>query len=268
MGMEVFRKIADECAGHPVKLWLHFLGEPLLNRDLPDLIAYAKARGISQVGLSTNAFFLTRDIGERLIRAGLDRLECSVDGFDRESYRDLRRSDGFDRVVENTRGFLQLKRELGAALPAVSLQFMKTPAVVQRLPAIRAFWKPWLGERDFLMTIEDMSFAGTIRQAGQPRRREPCGWLWQYLVVLWNGDVVTCASDFDGKRVMGNLHREGLLDIWRGPAYEALRRQHAEGRYAEAGICHGCDDWALADGHGYQNVIGEARLRSSEDPSS
>jgi radical SAM protein with 4Fe4S-binding SPASM domain len=268
MGMDLFRKIADECAGHPVKLWLHFLGEPLLNRDLPGLIAYAKDRGIPQVGLSTNAFFLTPDIGEKLIRAGLDRLECSVDGFDAESYRRVRRSDGFDRVVENTRGFLQLKRELGAAHPAVSLQFMRTPGVVEHLPAIRAFWQPWLGERDFLMTIEDMSFAGTMRQAEVARRREPCGWLWEYLVVLWNGDVVTCASDYDGTRVMGNLGRERLLDVWRGPAYEELRRKHAEGRYAEAGICHGCDDWALADGHGYQNVIEEAQLRSREDSSS
>src|SRR5262245_25962171 len=87
LGADVFRKIADECAGHDVKLWLHFLGEPLLNRDLPALVAYAKERGIPQVGLSTNAFFLTRETGEKLIQAGLERLDCSVGRLYRGYFR-------------------------------------------------------------------------------------------------------------------------------------------------------------------------------------
>jgi radical SAM protein with 4Fe4S-binding SPASM domain len=264
MGVGLFRKIVDECVGRDVTLWLHFLGEPLLNRDLPNLVAYAKEQSIPQVGLSTNAFFLTPQIGEHLIRAGLDRLECSVDGFDRASYLHLRRSTRFDRVVANIKGFLRLKREVGADRPALSIQFMKTPGILENLPAIRAFWKPWLGKRDFIMTIEDISFAGTMRDPKRARLREPCPWLWRYLVILWNGDVVTCASDYDGKRVMGNLLEQSLLDVWHGDAYRELRRKHAQGRFAETGICHGCDDWALADGHGYENVIEEGGVGSNE----
>jgi radical SAM protein with 4Fe4S-binding SPASM domain len=196
-------------------------------------------------------------MGEKLIRAGLDRMECSIDGFDSASYRQLRRSEGFDRVVANTRGFLQLKRELGSDRPVVSIQFMKTPEVAAHVPAIRAFWKPWLGERDFIMTIADISFAGTMRDTGGAPRREPCQWLWNYLVILWNGDVVTCASDFDGERVMGNLREQSLAEIWHGAGYRELRRKQLEGRYGECGICAGCDDWALADGHGYQNILDE-----------
>jgi radical SAM protein with 4Fe4S-binding SPASM domain len=268
MGVDLFRKIADECAGRDVKLWLHFLGEPLLNRDLPALIVCAKERGIEQVGLSTNAFFLTREMGEKLIRAGLDRLECSVDGFDRASYLQVRRSEAFDRVVENTKGFLQLKRELGADRPSLSIQLMRTPGVAENLPAIRAFWKPWLGEHDFIMTIEDISFAGALRGPRPAGRREPCRWLWHYLVVLWNGDVVTCASDYDGQRVMGNLREQSLGDVWHGRAYRKLRELHAQGRYGEAGICHGCDDWALSDGRGYENVVEEGRVSGREEVSS
>jgi radical SAM protein with 4Fe4S-binding SPASM domain len=232
------------------------------------MIAYAKEQGIPQVGLSTNAFFLTRQIGEKLIRAGLDRIECSVDGFDQASYLQVRRSAKFDLVVENVTGFLRLKREVGADGPTLSIQFMKTPGVVANLPAIRAFWKPWLGERDFIMTIEDMSFAGAMRDPQGARPREPCRWLWNYLVILWNGDVVTCASDYDGERVMGSLREQSLLEIWHGRAYRELREHHARGRYAETGLCHGCDDWALADGHGYKNVVDKGGVSSSEAVSS
>jgi radical SAM protein with 4Fe4S-binding SPASM domain len=257
MGLALFQKIIDECRGREVRLWLHFLGEPLLNRDLPAMVAYAKAQGLPQVGFSTNGFFLTQELGEKLIESGLDRLECSVDGVDPESYLQLRRSREFHRVVANLQGFLRLRRELGAERPTVTIQFMKTPQTLAFLSQAREFWRPQLGPRDFLMTIEDISFAGEMRGTRYGGDRLPCKWLWHYAVILWNGDVVTCVSDYDGTRVMGNMHQQSLEAIWRSPAYEALRRTHLEKRFAEGGICAGCDDWALADGHGYQNIDGE-----------
>jgi radical SAM protein with 4Fe4S-binding SPASM domain len=257
MGLELFKKIIKECQGHEVRLWLHFLGEPLLNRDLPAMVAFAKAQDLPQVGFSTNGFFLTRELGAQLIRAGLDRLECSVDGVDPASYLQLRRSREFPRVVTNLQGFLELRNAMGSERPTVTIQFMKTPETVAFLPQAQAFWKPMLRGRDFLMTIEDMSFAGEMRGARYALERQPCRWLWNYLVVLWNGDVVTCVSDYDGSRVMGNVRQQTLAAIWQSPGYEDLRRTHLERRFSEGGICAGCDDWALADGHGYQSVEGE-----------
>lgn len=254
MGLELFKQLIEECRGHQVKLWLHFLGEPLLNRDLPAMITYAKERGISQVGFSTNGFFLTHDLGEKLLQAGVDRLECSIDGVDPASYQHLRRSREFQRVVTNLRGFLELRNSMGLERPTVTIQFMRTAETVAALPQAQAFWKPLLRGRDFLMTIEDISFAGTMREARYGSERQPCKWLWNYVLVLWNGDVVTCASDYDGSRVMGNVRQQSLTAIWQSSAYQALRRLHDAKRFHEGGICAGCDDWALADGHGYQAV--------------
>ncbi len=253
----LFRKIADECAPYDPKIWLHFLGEPLLHKRLPELIAYGKARGLTQLGFSTNAFFLTPALGEQLIRSGLDRLECSVDGLDAETFKRLRRSDEFPRVVKNVRQFLEVRRSLGSETPVVTLAFMKTPQNVRDLPAIREMWTPWLGKKDFLMMIDDLSFAGEMRDPDAPEVRTPCRWLWNYVVILRSGDVVTCASDYDGHRVMGNVGEQTLLAIWNSSPYEALRRVHAEGRWREGGLCAGCDDWKLADGHGYENVLVE-----------
>lgn len=254
---EVFRKVVDECAPHDPKIWLHFLGEPLLHKRLPELIAYGKAQGLTQLGLSTNAFFLTAALAEKLIRSGLDRLECSVDGLDVETFRRLRRCEEFPRVVKNVRQFLELRQSLGEETPVVTLAFMRTPKNLEDLAAIREMWAAWLGKRDFLMMIDDLSFAGEMRGADGSEARTPCRWLWNYAVILWNGDVVTCASDYDGHRVMGNVKEQSLAAIWRGPAYQALRCIHAEGRWGKAGLCAGCDDWKLVDGRGYKNVLVE-----------
>ena len=76
-------------------------------------------------------------------------------------------------------------------------------------------------------------------------------------MIFWNGDVVTCGSDYNATRVMGNVREQRLAEIWHSATYEELRRKHLEGRFTAAGICAGCDDWALADGHGYQYVEAE-----------
>ena len=49
MPRDLFAKIAAECARYDTVLWLHFLGEPLLHRELPALVRDAKQAGVGQV---------------------------------------------------------------------------------------------------------------------------------------------------------------------------------------------------------------------------
>lgn len=67
----------------------------------------------------------------------------------------------------------------------------------------------------------------------------PCPFPWQYLVVQWNGDVVVCCRDYNGKNVMGNVSDSSLQDIWNGPAYEHFRKCMTDGTYADP-ICQHC----------------------------
>jgi MoaA/NifB/PqqE/SkfB family radical SAM enzyme len=52
-------------------------GEPLMHPELPEIVAYADRR--AQVSITTNGFLLTRDLIERLNRAGLANMEVSID---------------------------------------------------------------------------------------------------------------------------------------------------------------------------------------------
>src|SRR5436190_23016223 len=75
MPLDRFARIAAECAAHPTRLWLHFLGEPLLHRGLARMIRLAKDAGVREVGLSTNAVTLHGALADALLDSGLDRLE-------------------------------------------------------------------------------------------------------------------------------------------------------------------------------------------------
>ncbi len=56
-------------------------GEPLLRRELPDMIRSAKEQGIPDVAITTNASLLARRLPE-LLDAGLDRVNISLDAID------------------------------------------------------------------------------------------------------------------------------------------------------------------------------------------
>ena len=116
-----FRRIVDQFPTLD-RAVLHGIGEPLLNRDLPPMIAHLHDRGASTV-FNSNAITLSPPRGNALIEAGLDELRVSVDATTPETYARVRGVDAFDKVMRNLERFAALKRERGAATPRVSLWF-------------------------------------------------------------------------------------------------------------------------------------------------
>jgi MoaA/NifB/PqqE/SkfB family radical SAM enzyme len=263
MEADVFERVVAECARHETRLWLHFLGEPLLHRGLVRMIGLAKAAGVREVGLSTNAVTLRGALADALLDSGLDRLECSLDADDPEAYRRMRGRDHFERVAGNVRAFLARKRAAGRDRPVTSIQFMRTPEVEDALAPLVEAWRPHLGAHDFIMTIAPAGFAGAIGVEAAPREspRVPCRWLFSSLMVLQDGTVTMCGADWDAHAPLGHVHDQSLAAIWHGAEMARRRRAHLEGRFDAVAVCGGCDDWRLADASGYVNAVTELDAR-------
>src|ERR1700730_8601318 len=110
-----FRRIVDQ---FPVleRVVLHGLGEPLLNKDLPRMISYLKARG-TYVLFNSNGIALTARRGQAIIDAGLDEYRLSMDGATRATYAHVRGVDAFDKIWRNVRAFTALQKEQHASRP-------------------------------------------------------------------------------------------------------------------------------------------------------
>ncbi len=112
---------------------LHGIGEPLLNREIFDIVAYLKTR-VARVLFNSDAISLTAPRARRLIESGLDEYRVSMDAATRDTYRRIRGVDQFDRVVDNVRRLTALARDLGRATPRVSLWFTAARANLDELP--------------------------------------------------------------------------------------------------------------------------------------
>lgn len=93
-------------------------GEPLLRRDLPELISMTKRTpGIEVVKITTNGLLLERRL-QALIDAGIDGINLSLDTLDADRFRSITRRDEFTRV----RRALDLL--LGTPLPGIKINML------------------------------------------------------------------------------------------------------------------------------------------------
>ena len=129
-------KVKTIAAQFPVleRVVLHGIGEPLLNREIFEIVAYLKSRAVT-VLFNSDAISLTARRALRLIESGLDEYRVSIDAATRQTYRALRGVDQFDRVVANVRRLVDLERERNRSTPRVSLWFTASRGNLQELPA-------------------------------------------------------------------------------------------------------------------------------------
>lgn len=97
---EEIGRIVEIAAGLGIRSIRLTGGEPLVRAELPNLIhQLAGIQGIDDVALTTNGILLA-DQAEALKRAGLNRINISLDTLREESFRRIARRDGLDRVLE------------------------------------------------------------------------------------------------------------------------------------------------------------------------
>ncbi|MEJ5357587.1 MAG: GTP 3',8-cyclase MoaA [Desulfobacterales bacterium] len=98
-------------------------GEPLLRRDLPTLLAgIHRLPGIRDLSLTTNGLLLEEHL-ERLIAAGLRRVNVSLDTLKRERYREITGVDALGRVLA------AIDAALAAGLHPVKINVVALPGV-------------------------------------------------------------------------------------------------------------------------------------------
>lgn len=113
---------------------LHGIGEPLINKELPQMIRYLKERNV-YVLFNSNGTMLYPHIQRELIESGLDEYRISLDAADAETFARVRGLPRFNLIVKNVREFVALKKELGVERPRLSLWLVGLKETLIELPA-------------------------------------------------------------------------------------------------------------------------------------
>jgi len=243
MDLALFRKVIDEAGRFVFDVNLIHRGEGLLHPEFPGMVRYSHEAGI-QTKFHTNATLLDEARSRALIAAGLDRISFSFDGYDRKTYESIRVNADFERTLGNVVRFLEIKRELGSKTPYAALELIHFPDADKAAGpgGKRAFLDRFRGLPLDRFEIKEMhNWAGEIPAKASRKKYAPCTFLWQALVIFWDGAVLPCTQDFHGYYTLGNVRESSLQDIWNGEKLVRLREKILRGEIADLETCSQCD---------------------------
>ena len=215
MSFETFKKILDDCTPYAVKL--NWRGEPLMNKEICKMIAYAKQKGVLEVLMNTNGLLLNEDLIHGLADAGLDWIIFSVDGATSETYEKIRIDGNFEKLVKNVMLTSLIYSRMDES-PSIRIQICKQPANEHEIEQWKNFFEPYADQLRIGKLYDPQSLKGY--KIDQPKG---CTQFWQRLVIDWNGYIYPCCGDFLGKAILGNINDTTIYDAWHSKALNGLR---------------------------------------------
>jgi len=244
MDLDLFKRIIDQVTGSVADINLHHRGEPLLNKNLFEMIRYARERDI-RVRFHTNGCLMTEEKAAAIIEAQPDLISFSIDGFEKEAYEKVRIGGTFEETVKNVLKLLELRRKAGKKLPYVVVERInfegtklsaeaEVRATALREEFLAAGVNEVVTKEEFIWAEDEMAKRET------PQTYKKCTFPWYAMVVGWNGDVTPCPQDFFAKMVLGNLAEQTVEEVWHGQPYQDLRDK-LQNDLDSLSMCRRCD---------------------------
>lgn len=242
LSRELFDKLYAEAAQYrlPSITYSHG-GEPLMRKDLAELIARAREAGIVDRMFHTNGFLLDYRRSRELIESGLTKINISLDAASPETYDRVRPGGDYRTVVENVENFLRAKKESGKSYPRVRVSFVVSEENRHEQAKFYELWKDKVNVISFQKLYDftkSHSEEAPVQDCSGMKYR--CSQLTQLLTVNCNGDIYICEHDYNKKYVLGNLATHTIHECWHSEPINRFRELHRTGRFHEIAMCCKC----------------------------
>ena len=206
------------------------------------MIKYAKEAGVCDVMFNTNASLLTEKKAVEIIKSGLDKLFFSFDSPYREQYNKIRVKGDYDKVLNNIKNFMKIKKEMKSDTPITRVQMVLMKENKHEFKDFVKLFTPivdTIAHIDYLdHGIQDTKKA--VVDFSRKTKKFCCPQLWQRMFIHPDGIVTPCCIDSDRKLVMGNTNKNSPKEIWNNQKYKEMRKLHLQGKIDDIPTCKKC----------------------------
>lgn len=222
-------------------------GEPLINPRFEEMVHLARESGcFSRIDTTTNGLLLTPERNRKLIQAGINQINISVNGVSAEQiYRHTGRRVDFQSYVQNIRDLCEHRGDCTIYIKSIK----DVLSDKEQEEFFRLFGD--LADRIYLERLSpawpgfDVSRSGyqfeDVGNYEQPvENRQVCPYIFYIMVVNSDGTVSTCVGDWRHCQVVGNIRKENLREIWLGNAQRGCQLAHLRGDKDSLPLCRAC----------------------------
>ncbi|MBS2023124.1 MAG: radical SAM protein [Deltaproteobacteria bacterium] len=244
-----YKKIIDDLKEFPDKLKLLSLykdGEPLVHKQMAEMIAYARDANIAErIWTKTNGALLNPKTNQALVDAGLSLITISVEAVNAKGYLDIAKVKiDYEKFKENIADLYARRGNMDVYIKIVDtglsdedrakfyadFQPISTHVAVEQLMG----WS-YSNIKDFTLGKKPDTYDGLPLI-----EKIACAYPLYVMAVNWNGTVSLCGNDWAHKTVVGDTNKESLKQIWEGENLYQFRRMMLEGRRGENKACGDC----------------------------
>ncbi|MEG0961771.1 MAG: radical SAM protein [Lachnospiraceae bacterium] len=255
MKYDLYEKCINELGEFQEKIkTLRFvgMGEPLLHKDIVQMVRYAKEKEVANtIEIITNGSLLTKEMSDGLIAAGLDRLVISLQGTGAEKYKKVCNIDlDFNKFVENIRYFYENKKHTQMYLKIVDIA-LEDEEDRKRYFDLFGDICDTIGIENTVPIFPDVAFNDNLEEAqgiktqfGLPMKHvKVCPQAFYTMQINPDGKIVGCYAVYY-PRILDDCNHRTLTEIWNGEGYTNFRKQMLDGR---ANVCKFCEDCRIND---------------------
>lgn len=224
MSLDTFKKIviSSKKFNNKYKL-LSFMGhgEPLLNKDLPNMIKMAKEYDIAdRIEIITNASLLTPEMSDSLIEAGITNIRVSLEGLSSLKYKKISNVNiDFNKLLENLKYFHENGKKNGSNL------FVKILNCTLEEDEEKKFYEIFdlISTKMYIEEVKpvyahvektkDITNITTDRYGNYHQPRIVCPLAFFTMAIWPNGDIAPCDAIYK-PITLGNIHNDELVDVF------------------------------------------------------
>ncbi|MBX9848429.1 MAG: radical SAM protein [Rhodocyclaceae bacterium] len=260
-------KMVDEVArygqGHTQYIRYASNGEPLVHPQGYDMIEHAVLHSGVFVTITTNGTIMNEKRTQRLLEAGVNMIDISIDAHLPETYAKVRVGGDLSVTRGNVLRLIEWVRA-GKASTKVVVSFVEQADNRAEAADFEKYWQDKGADSVIIRRQHSCSgampeLAALARQRSEARR--PCLYPWERICINARGDLAFCPSDWVHGSSFADYNTSSIHELWQGDFYRQLRAAHLNNDYSQHGFCGQCPDWAStrwpADGRSYADLIGD-----------
>lgn len=249
MDMGLFRKIVDDCSGFNQKikvLRLYKEGEPMVNPNFAEMVAYAKQSGhFIGIDTTTNGTLLNTKMNREIVKAGLTRIHISVEGLSAKEYKDICGKDiDFDQFRANIQDLYDHKGDCHIFIKTIVENCGEEDEAKKKKRFYELFGDMcdeisfehiapcWPGFDKELYSEEVGVYGNKIQEC------IVCPRLFYILTINSDGAATRCIVDWNRKMVFGNVKEQTVPELWK--AMDEFRIGHLKGNRRKMIGCDEC----------------------------
>lgn len=251
--MDLYRKFITENRETLIDIILHFQGEPLMYKQLGEMIAFARQNRIYTM-FSTNGQLLAQNI-DIIRNARPDRIIVSLDGLSDETYTKYRVGGKVQNVLNGLEKLSQLPAN---ERPFIELQFLVFSHNEHEISELQKLKKKYHIDKitlksaqiyensqvDFLPENKNFSRYEVFKSGSFRLKngiKNQCKRLIFGTVVCFDGRVVPCCFDKDADHELGSIANQSLHEIRNSKKYIDFVNKVFSNRN-EISICNNCTE--------------------------